>query len=618
MIKSTESVYVGSLIAGDVPFVVPKYQRPYAWEEDEIKDFIRDIKELYYGTINDPLKPRKKHFFGGIISIYQETPRPPYYTIRTYEVVDGQQRLATIILTIALLVRGIKRLAFQAEASEDLQLAETAKSHAETLREKYLEYKEVVGNRFQEQLRLKLSSVDAAFFENLIKSQVRDRSNDIAPVKASHKRLQEAWEKLNADLILTIIDNTAIKLEEKLNRFLVLSTSLLEDCYLIHISSDDMGEAYRLFAVLNDRGKALSEGDLLRVYTLEMLETHSIQQSQIERSWDDILGHDYNEVKDFLRAYYTSYKGDSAPSGDFADKFREQFFNYKKGLSFEQAIEVVNHIERMKKEIDIFHEISQGNWPYENSTVSLSERTRLSYLIRALKHTLCLPLLLSAWQGLPEKEFAKLIDLLCRFSFRYINMVSEHAGTLGRTYNKYALALREGRTEHNMSTFQKELLSLQNNKASDKLFEEAMRQKLTYRTSLRNHIRYFLITIEEYLEWYNRGAHGKPIIGNTSRVFDFEKCTLEHIYPQNAASEDPNLKAVMQDIGNISIWGPDENSRVGNRSFADKRTYYQRSPILLNQELAHLPEWNVPTLEERKNKLIEIAVLLFSAAWINA
>ncbi len=73
MLRATESSYFGELISRHIPFVVPKYQRPYAWEEGEVTDFIKDFKELYEGRLNDASHP-KKHFFGGIVSVERYAP----------------------------------------------------------------------------------------------------------------------------------------------------------------------------------------------------------------------------------------------------------------------------------------------------------------------------------------------------------------------------------------------------------------------------------------------------------------------------------------------------------------------------------------------------------------
>ena len=106
---------------------------------------------------------------------------------------------------------------------------------------------------------------------------------------------------------------------EKLEHILHLQRAVTDDCYVIHITSDDRDEAYKLFDVLNDRGKTLSDGDKLRSYSLELLENHELQQSSVEQHWDEILKYPAEDIKEFFRVYYTSNHGQSAPKRNLSD-----------------------------------------------------------------------------------------------------------------------------------------------------------------------------------------------------------------------------------------------------------------------------------------------------------
>ena len=213
MLRATESSPFGDLISRRVPFVVPRYQRPYAWEEGEVTDFIRDLKELYERRLNDPSHP-KKHFFGGIVSVERFAPDLSDMG-NAYDVVDGQQRLATIMLTIALLNRGLEELAQQADSSGDQETGRTARSYVSTTRESYLEYKEVVGSHTQERTRLMLSRADGAFFESLVKGH----TPMLRPSRASHERLQDAWQLIDKELIHPILGHTSLSFADKLKLF---------------------------------------------------------------------------------------------------------------------------------------------------------------------------------------------------------------------------------------------------------------------------------------------------------------------------------------------------------------------------------------------------------------
>jgi hypothetical protein len=269
----------------------------------------------------------------------------------------------------------------------------------------------------------------------------------------------------------------------------------------------------------------------------------------------------------------------------------------------------------MKDESALFFEISEGRWPYENPTTLARDRDRIQRLIKVLKHTLSIPLLLSARATVTEHDFAELIDLLERFVFRYITMSSAHAGALANTYYKYAKLLRTNPQNYSLSALQNDLKNLQSSNATDQIFEASLRDKLNYRQqSSRITIRHFLSTIEDYLQWYNGGANGRPV-PNTSRMLDINGINIEHIYPRNPiqGQEDPALEPIKDDIGNLTFWAPGDNSAAGNTPFSKKKALYEKSMVLMNHELAVLPAWDKQALDNRRNRLIKIAMKVFTA-----
>jgi hypothetical protein len=87
--------------------------------------------------------------------------------------------------------------------------------------------------------------------------------------------LQEALSFLVEKLIENwILKDSILSTSKKLECLLQLQRCVTDDCYVIHTISTDRDESYKLFDVLNDRGKTLSDGDKLRSYTLELLENH--------------------------------------------------------------------------------------------------------------------------------------------------------------------------------------------------------------------------------------------------------------------------------------------------------------------------------------------------------
>ena len=601
----TETLKIGDLISKRLPFIVPRYQRAYAWESgdaEEVSDFISDINGLLQARL---IKKPKGHFFGGLVSIEKRAPGTE--TGRLFEVVDGQQRLATFMITINLITKAFLKLSEIAKQSGVTKIKNAAKAHAGIIENSFIKYTEVEGDEARERLRLKLSKADNDYFERLMEG-VSEQSP-----RNSHKRLQRAMGKINSELIEPVINDTTASLKEKLQRLLALKACLTDDCFVIHINSEDQKEAYTLFAILNDRGKQLSDGDLLRAYTLQLLEGNPRIQQQVESHWDSILKYTENDIDRFLRYYYASCAGERAPKRDLFNSFKDKFFKgLTESLSPSQARSLERHVNNIRLESDTFASLQVGEWPYDNSTATDWDRNRFSRLMTVLRHDLCLPLLLSAysqWIG-EERKFVELINRLERFVFRYISIVKNRPSRLADKYYKNAVALRKNSAAYRLDNLVKDLRELLDRDADVNQFTNQL-TKLSYDDSTqRRIIRHFLTTLEDYYAWLNKGAKGKPK-PDKSRMFDVTQNTIEHIHPQNPKVSVPSLDALVNDIGNLSFWGPDDNVRAGNKSFAEKKKLYLNSGVGLNRELASLADWNEAQLEIRRQRLIDMALKIF-------
>jgi uncharacterized protein with ParB-like and HNH nuclease domain len=88
---------IGKVI-GDRLFEVPKYQRNYAWERDHLDDFFSDIDKCIDNRRNDETK---SHFFGGVVTVKKGITST---SDEKYQLVDGQQRIATFYIMMSQLV----------------------------------------------------------------------------------------------------------------------------------------------------------------------------------------------------------------------------------------------------------------------------------------------------------------------------------------------------------------------------------------------------------------------------------------------------------------------------------------------------------------------------------
>lgn len=87
-----------SLLAQHISYCVPIYQRPYSWGDREIRRFLTD---MYRAVRDNPKAPEP--IFGGTMQLSEPLALSTDSTLVRYDIVDGQQRITTLILTAQVL-----------------------------------------------------------------------------------------------------------------------------------------------------------------------------------------------------------------------------------------------------------------------------------------------------------------------------------------------------------------------------------------------------------------------------------------------------------------------------------------------------------------------------------
>jgi len=335
------------------------------------------------------------------------------------------------------------------------------------------------------------------------------------------------------------------------------------------------------------------------------LDDNENSQLFVEEQWNSILAREQHEINRFLRAFYSSRTGQRAPRRELLDRFRDSL------LEPLEDRQIPDFVREMRDEADVYFQLYDGDWPYENSSVSEWERKRLERLLDVLKHSLSLPLLLSCYYVLDERTFSNVVQLLELFSFRYINMVGAHPGDVERIYLRYSKQIREERI-FDYENFVSELRGLILANASDGIFAESIEAKLSYeKRSQRTMIRHFLTTIEDHFQWVSNNGRGRRRVDNVSS-FDLRQVTIEHIYPQNPEIQSPVLNNIKHNIGNLAIWGPTDNQAASNAPFVDKIQNYSESNIRLTRELADNNQWGIDEYNLRRERLISWSLIVFN------
>ncbi|MBS9386231.1 MAG: HNH endonuclease [Dolichospermum sp. BR01] len=126
-------------------------------------------------------------------------------------------------------------------------------------------------------------------------------------------------------------------------------------------------------------------------------------------------------------------------------------------------------------------------------------------------------------------------------------------------------------------------------------------------------LKYFLMCIEYYYQWYKDGANSRPLCLDKSRVYDFAGTSIEHIYPRNPTNtdKDHNIEPLKNSLGNLTIMDTVENVRGDNDPFLTKKHLYQRSSVVLTQEIGTKTDSTLTEIEIHQQSLIDAAIAIF-------
>ncbi len=425
----------------------------------------------------------------------------------------------------------------------------------------------------------------------------------------SHKLLANAAERLRADLIDPVLNAEDVSPGEKLESLRAVLQRLTARCYAIHITTEDRDEAYQLFTVLNDRGRSLSDGDLLRTRTLELLEGHATMQQPAEGNWDQVLKSSPAQVRGFLRSYYASHRGRRWPSKDLHKVFWSAFFLFTAPLDAEHAEAVVGRIQALAEEHATYLKIQAGEWPYEDATSSAWHIQRLSRLVKILRQQASVPLLLSIARTRDESFFSQVVTFLERFTFRY-NISGGHASQLGDRYYSESKKVRNAPDAYTLEALEEALIAQLARYSPESIFRSNLAQRMNYQVSPTPLIKHFLTTLDDYAPWLDAGAEGTPT-PDTITAYDLQALEVEHIYPQHPRQHIEELDPHIHALGNLTFWAPGDNRSANNAPLPEKQPRYRDSRVRMTRAVGELDSWDSRQLLARQEDLIRRALNVF-------
>ncbi|WP_392534354.1 DUF262 domain-containing protein [Nostoc sp. C117] len=237
------------VFSNDFAFSIPAYQRPYAWTKEQAGDLLSDLLS-FLGDDSETIADTNPYFLGSIVLIKSEdAPKA--------DVVDGQQRLTTLTILLAVL----RSLLSEKNASKMTKYI-------------YQEGDEIEGT--SDCYRLKLRERDEDFFRKYIQSE--NRLDNLLKLDASQLTDSQRNIQANASYFLGKLGQRS---EQERERF---SHYLMTRCFLVLVSTPDLDSAYRIFSILNARGLDLSLSDFLKSEVIGEIDPS--EQDKYTRIWE--------------------------------------------------------------------------------------------------------------------------------------------------------------------------------------------------------------------------------------------------------------------------------------------------------------------------------------------
>ena len=276
---------IGKVFSNEFVFTIPAYQRPYSWTTEHAGALLDDLIS-FMGKEEQSVDDLNPYFLGSIVLIKKDSP--------SSQVVDGQQRLTTLTILLSIMRHFVSS---KFAASLTSRLYEEGAPLLET----------------PDRPRLTLRNRDNDFFQKHIYD------------KNGINQLQEKKGTKLADTKRNICDNALLFYKElqKLSQAQIeqLAKFIIKRCFLIVVSTPDLDSAYRIFAVLNDRGMDLSHTDILKAEIIGKITEG--EREQYTNDWEDIeeiLGLEaFQDLFSHIRMIYLKAK----PRTSLLEGFRE-------------------------------------------------------------------------------------------------------------------------------------------------------------------------------------------------------------------------------------------------------------------------------------------------------
>lgn len=553
------STTIKQMLAGNRIFV-PNYQRAYSWDTEletnklpkQVNTFLSDLEEYNHSTA------KSKYYFGHFLFEKKEDTK--------FDVIDGQQRLTTIVIFLSALFARLK------------QIRNLDESEQET-------FEDII--KRNSTYRFATVDYDNQLFKDFVIDQRKKDKNGLETESA--KRIVNAFEFFT--------DQLSSKDESYLRK--MLETVQGASCTTHQVT--DESEAIQMFIFQNNRGKKPSNLEIIKAQFMfnVLLKGKEDKNSLIddiknrfEKIYKSISSIEYNIDEDDVLFYTLKVHFNSLWESNSKDKII-------KILSEENPIPFIRS----------FTQSLADSFEYLMSFFGVDQRKNFEIhsLISLGNIGIAFPFIIKAYKfGLPKSDLSQLCSSLESLLIRH-RVIGTRADITKRLNDVYQKFKNDNSTIKPIID-QIEWLKNVNSDSGDSYwnneeFARALQGEINHSTA-----KFLLWKYEIYLN--SQGKSGYTPTRYDS-IIDPE---LEHIAPKtdNPESGYDNYDEEFRNkyiecLGNYLLISKSHNCSIGNKPFAEKRASY--TYLWQHREIQEMtkdnPTWTRDLIQKRKEKIIQ-------------
>ncbi|WP_420237142.1 DUF262 domain-containing protein [Telmatobacter bradus] len=558
----TENNTFRKLIGNGLTYRIPRFQRDYSWTDDEWEDLWADI----LGTLKDD--GDASHYMGYLVLQSADD--------KTFDVIDGQQRLTTISLIVLAVLKNIQRLIDGGNESE------ANARRLNQIRQTYVGYLDPVTLISRSKLTLNRNN-DNYFQTYLVPlGHLPQRG-----FRASEHLLRKAFDWFDRQVAAYLKASTG----DAGMRLAQFVEDISDRLFFTVITVTDELNAYKVFETLNARGVRLSATDLLKNYLFSVLDRggetdHELRN--LEDRWEDIVGRLQSEnFPDFLRVHWNS-RNSFARQADLFKTIRAKVVNRDS---------VFQLLRGMEEDLDTYLALSSpeaSEWSQEDK--------QLVGVLKTFRVKQPFPVLLAARRTLDAADFTGLLKATIVISLRYNVIGAYSTAEQERTYNTIAGKIAKGDLSHLGPLLQ----AMRGIYIEDRLFRAAFSEKIIRTTDSRNNrvVRFILCALEKHLSGQDFS-------------FTSDAYNIEHVLPQNAPDgwggfSNEEASSLIYRLGNMTLLQSGVNRDIGTAEYAAKRSCYEQSGFAVTRKMAQdSAEWTPERIAAWQNWMANQAISIW-------